>query len=196
MYPRDIKGKDFINSTESAVRALFDGITAEESRYKPLKEAYESAHKVHYKDFITAELSDDFDDHQVQHKFVLAAEAKMQAYLISQSIEVLCGAVFQIAKQGMSLILDGGEKFSRGRMIGSQHLSKVIWHGRNQAMHWEDGNPTNQYTKRCFEILAEEFGPQFEFDESPRNLAWELWKVIGWSSYEDYERDIQDILKN
>ena len=195
MYPRDITAKDFIKHTAPAVKALFDAIAEEEKRYTPIKGSYESAHETHYADFITSHLNEDFDEHQVQHKFVQAAEAKMQALLISQSIEVLCGAILQIAKQGVSLILEGNERYTRGKTIGTQHLSNVIWHGRNQAMHWEDGPPANTYTITCFETLEAEYGPQFKIGESPRNLAWDIWNVIGWSSYEEYERDIRDILE-
>lgn len=195
MYPRDIQANDFITHTEPAVRALFDAIREEEARYTAKKKTFESVHEMHYMDFITADLSEDFDDRQIQHKFTQAAEAKIQAILISQSIEVLCGAVLQIAKQGISLVLKGLDRYIRGRYIESQNLSNIIWHGRNQAMHWEDGVPTNKHTKDCFETLAKEVGPQFEFGESPRNMAWDVWNAIGWSTYEDYGRDIREVLE-
>ena len=195
MFPRDIKAKDFIEHTEPAVKALIDAIAVEKARYTPLLDAFENAHKMHFMDFTTADLNEDFNECLVQHKFAQAAEAKMQALLISQSIEVLCGAVLQIAKQGISLILEGNDMYSRGRMIGSQHLSNVIWHGRNQSMHWELGTLTHDYTKKCFKTLTKDFGKQFDFGESPRNLAWDLWEIIRWSSYEDYEGDIREMLE-
>lgn len=195
MYPRKITAKDFLTHTAPAVRALFHEIAKEEARYKPIRESFRAAHGIHYFDFITADLNEDFDERQVQHKFEMAAEAKMQALLISQSIEVLCGAVLQIGKQGISLILKGGERYSRGRHIGSQNLSNVIWHGRNQAVHWEDGVPTNVNTQACFEKLKNDFGKQFEFGATPRNMAWDLWSVIGWCAYEEYEGDMKEILE-
>ena len=193
--PRKITAKDFLEHTAPAVKTLFRAISDEEARFKPIKESFECAHIVNRWDFITSDLNEDFDERQVQHKFVRAAESKMQALLISQSIEVLCGAVFQIGKQGISLILTGNERYSRGRLIGSQKLSNVIWHGRNQAMHWEDGVPNLEYTKQCFDALARDFGQQFEFSTSPRNMAWDLWAVIGWGSYNDFESDMRDIFE-
>ena len=195
MYPRDITATDFIEHTSSAVASLFDAISKEEARYAPIKEALQGAHEMHYACFITSDLNEDFDDHQVQHKFAQAAEAKMQAFLVSQSIEVMCGAVLQIAKQGISLILEGNDRYTRGRNIGSQHLSNVIWHGRNQAMHWEEGAPANTYTQTCFKTLSSEFSSRFEIGEHSRNLAWDVCNVIGWSSYEEYEQDIRAILE-
>jgi len=195
MYPRKITAKDFLTHTAPAVRALFHEISEEEARYKPIRESFKAAHDMHYFDFITADLNEDFDEHQMQHKFGMAAEAKVQALLISQSIEVLCGAVLQIGKQGISLILKDEERYSRGRFVGTQKLSNVIWHGRNQAMHWEDGVPKNVHTKDCFEELKNYFGKQFEFGVTPRNMAWDLWPVIGWGAYEEYEADMKNILE-
>lgn len=196
MLPREITAVDFIEHTAPAVKALFDAIAEEQARYEPLRTAFQNAHEMHYVDFITADLQEDFDDQQVQHKYAQAAEAKMQALLVSQSLEVLCGAVLQIGKQGISLILKDDDRYSKGRVIGSQPLSNVVWHGRNQAMHWEAGPPTYKHTKGCFETLAKEFGPQFEFKESPRNMAWDILLTIGWSSYDEYEKDMHEILEN
>jgi hypothetical protein len=193
---REITTVDFIEHTAPAVKALFDAIAEEKARYAPLRSAFQSAHEMHYDDFITSDLQEDFNDHQVQHKYAQAAEAKMQAFLVSQSLEVLCGAVLQIGKQGISLLLKGGDRYSKGRAIGSQPLSNVVWHGRNQAMHWEDGPPTNKYMQGCFQTLAREFGAQFEFKESPRNMAWDVLSTIGWLSYDEYEKDMREILDN
>lgn len=195
MYSRTITAKDFIEHTAPAVKALFQAMCAEEARYKPLKESIGREQNRHYSDFSTADINDDFDELQVQNKFVQSAEAKMQMTLITYSIEVLCGAVFQIAKQGISLVLKESDRYSKGRSIGSQKLSNIIWHGRNQAMHWEEGIPTKGLTKACFDTLKADFGKQFEFDGSPKNMAWNLWAVIGWDSYEKYESDMKVILK-
>lgn len=192
MLPRQITPDDFIEHTAPAVEALFDAISREKARYEPIKRSFHGVHEIHYFDFITSDLQEDFDDRQVQHKYAQAAEAKMQALFVSQSIEVLCGAVLQIAKQGISLLLDD-DRCSEGRSIGSQPLSNVIWHARNQAMHWEDGRIKNKHTRECFKVLAREFGEQFEFKDSPRNMAWDVVSVIDWSSYSDYEKDMRAI---
>ena len=193
-YTRRVTAKDFLDHTAPAARALFHAISEEEARYKLINESLEGAHRLYYSDFITADLNEDFDQVNVQHKFMQAAEAKMQALLISQSVEVLCGSVFQIGRQGISLILKNKDKYSRGRGIGSQHLSNLIWHGRNQAMHWEEGVPANKYTTACFETLKNDFGPQFDIGVSPKSMAWNLWAVVGWNSYEKFEQDMRGIL--
>lgn len=196
MLPRKITAADFIEHTAPAVRALFDTVAAERGRYEPKQSALLRAHNMHYADFASSDLQEDFDDHQVQHKFVRAAEAKMQAILVSQSVDVLCGAILQIGKQGISLILTGDARYSKGRSVGSQCISAIVWHGRNQAMHWEDGRPDpgHKHTINCFGALEEEFGSQFSFDGSPRNMAKDIISVMGWTTYQDYEKDIRDIL--
>ena len=194
MLTRSITANDFIKHSGHAVSALFNAILSEESRFNHLKESHEREYEMYSRDFITSDINDDFDGHHVQHKYAQAAEAKIQAFLVSQSIEVLCGSVYQIARQGISLVLKDGERFTKGRKIGSQNLSNIIWHGRIQAMHWEDGVPTNPHTKRCFETLKNEFGNQFEYGPSPRNMAWDLWSVIRWASYDDYLKDLNEIL--
>ncbi len=195
MLPREITAEDFLEHTRPAVSMLFDAIGKEEIRFEPIKNLLQTKHKMRYWDFINADLNDDFDEIQIQSKFVQAAETRMQALLVSQSIEVLCGSVFQIAKQGMSLILKKSDRYIKGRKIGTQYLSNVIWHGRNQAMHWEDGPPTLVFTKNCFKTLEKEFGNKFDFGTSPQNMAFVLWSVIDWNSYDDYLKDMKEILK-
>ncbi len=193
MYPKTITSEQFLEYTEPAVKSLFTSIGNEIIRYSSLKESLEKKHAFFHQDFASADIHEDFDEVRVQHMFSRAMKAKIESLLISQSIEVLCGSVYQIAKQGISLILPEQDRDSRGKEIGSQFLSNIIWNGRNQAMHWEEGTPKNKSTKECFETLEKEFGGQFQFTESPRNMAWELWKIINWASYEDYLSDLSII---
>lgn len=194
MFPRDITAQDFLQHTAPAVQELFIAIEKEVARYRLIQASLQQAQHSHYFDFTTADLSEDFDDIQVQFKFSQSSEAKMQSLLISQSIEVLCGAVFQIAKQGISLILKGSKQHRKGRNIGSQPLSNIIWHARNQAMHWEDGRTTNKNTKKCFQTLVEEFGNHFSFDLPPRNMSWDVFMLLEWNTFADYEKDLGEIL--
>ena len=66
------------------------------------------------------------------------------------STAVMAGAVLQIAKQGLSLVLGGKPTPPLGRQIRGVHVSDIIWASRNQALHFEEGE-FNQHTYAVFE---------------------------------------------
>lgn len=51
----------------------------------------------------------------------------------------MAGSILQYAKQGISIVHAGLAACPDGRLVGSQPIKKVIWQGRNHALHWEDG---------------------------------------------------------
>src|SRR5205085_1103080 len=84
------------------------------------------------------------------------------------SVGSLAGSLLQHAKQGVSLVHGKPEKCPAGRSVGSQDLKEVIWQGRNQAIHWEEGK-FKQSLEKCFESLRKDFGPVFA-DYKKRNM--------------------------
>lgn len=97
----------------------------------------------------------------------------------------LAGAILQLAKQGISAV-HGPQRDDAppGDMVGSQHERNVIWEGRNQAQHWEEGSFNNPNVSHCFNQLKDDFGQQFaNYDEEPK--APEVLDVLGWSSFQD-----------
>lgn len=77
------------------------------------------------------------------------------------SVGALAGSLLQYGKQGISIQYGKYRKgCPAGRLIGSTSLSDVIWCGRNQALHWEDGSFNDEVTA-CFEKLAAEINPTF-----------------------------------
>ena len=195
IFPRKIVGQKYLEDTAQAVRDMFEVIAKQEDGFLTLKGSLESAYSAHIKQFEHSDFNDDVDSSRAQFYFNNAADEKRQLeLLVSQSIEVLYGAILQIAKQVMSLAFKDKPPVI-GRSIGTQTLSAVIWHGRNQAMHWENEfTEKTQYTQKCFETLAKECGTQFDVKQPLRNMAWDICKEIGWSSYENYEKDMQEIL--
>lgn len=103
------------------------------------------------------------------------------------STSALAGALLQYGKQGMSAAYGAASNWPEGRRIGDLAVSGIIRHGRNQAMHWEEGNP-NQGVVECFEKLAE-LDPVFgKYRE--RSLAMEVVELLGWKEFADFERDL------
>src|ERR1700730_14801896 len=68
------------------------------------------------------------------------------------------GSLLQYAKQGISLVHHGLAACPDGRLIGSQSVKNVIWQGRNQAIHWDEGN-FKRPVVNCFRTLAQEKDP-------------------------------------
>lgn len=116
-------------------------------------------------------------------------EASAEAHRFS--IDVLAGTVMQIAKQGMSHV-HRSRPAGKGRPIGSsQHLSEVIWEARNQTAHWEEHNPYPAVVA-CFTALADEVDPLFG-DFRDRNKALDIVVMLGWRTFEDFERDMLSV---
>jgi|AntRauMinimDraft_4_1070384.scaffolds.fasta_scaffold00043_58 hypothetical protein len=103
----------------------------------------------------------------------------------------MSGSLLQYAKQGISITHGELAACPEGRPIGRQLLKQVIWQGRNQALHWEDGNP-HPPVRRCFDMLAADFGQAFA-GYTAQNLAFEVVRLLGWESYEVFSRDLRSL---
>ena len=98
------------------------------------------------------------------------------------------GSLLQYAKQGISLVHNGPSACPAGRTIYSQTLRNVIWQGRNQAMHWDEGR-FNQAVQDCFRALATDVDAKFG-DLAVRSLAFDVVQLLGWKEFADFERDM------
>lgn len=120
------------------------------------------------------------------------------------STAVMAGAVLQIAKQGLSVVLGGKPTPPHGRQIRGVHVSDIIWASRNQALHFEEGK-FNQHTYEVFEKLATNHGLRrvrrdISFDlHNPlwkkKSLALSILSLLGWSTYKQYKNDMMQIFK-
>ncbi len=104
------------------------------------------------------------------------------------SIGSLAGSLLQFAKQGISLAHGGPGKCPNGRPIGSQFLRDVIWQGRNQGIHWEEGKP-HPPVEQCFETLCKEIDPKFA-DYKTRNMAVDVVELLGWTDFARFGADM------
>jgi hypothetical protein len=115
------------------------------------------------------------------------------------STAVMAGAVLQIAKQGLSLVLSKKPEPSQGRQIRSVHSSDIIWAGRNQAIHFEEGH-FHKHTYEIFDKLAINHGMRNVHRDISFDLRNPLWKkksmalnvisLLEWSSYKHYHDDM------
>jgi hypothetical protein len=104
------------------------------------------------------------------------------------STDAQCGNILQYAKQGISLVHRGLKLSPDGRCIGTLHLKNVIWQGRNQAIHWDEGGFT-QPVREVFETLAKDLDPKYN-EYTSRNMAFEVVSLLGWRGLADFERDM------
>lgn len=192
-HTRPITAQDYLEHTKSVMQALFKAISEEKNRLAKIQPILSQQTAIAQEGFLASELSEDLGEQDVQYKYGLAMEARMQKELVLMSLEILSGSVLQIAKQGISIKF-GKSELSKGRVISGMQISNVIWHGRNQALHWEEGKP-RQEIKDCFDALKNNVGVQFDLNGLPKNKAWEVIRTLDWDDYEKYEQDMREIFK-
>ncbi|PTX63342.1 hypothetical protein C8P63_104189 [Melghirimyces profundicolus] len=110
------------------------------------------------------------------------------------SLQVLSGALLQIAKQGLSIVHGNFDRWPTGKVIRGNGqavtLKEIIRHGRNQSMHFEDD--LFEETKEFFDRLAAVAGDSdLSARKNPgKNLAFEVVDFLQWNDYESYESDM------
>ena len=108
------------------------------------------------------------------------------------SAAALSGSLLQYGKQGISLHY-GKQRTGcpDGRLIAGIPLSELIWQGRNQALHWEDG-AFHGPTTTCFEHLARNADPVFAGFKD-RSMAFEVIELLGWTSAGAFFTDMRSL---
>ncbi|MBB4212686.1 hypothetical protein EV659_11428 [Rhodothalassium salexigens DSM 2132] len=99
----------------------------------------------------------------------------------------LAGSVLQFAKQGISLVHGGIQNCPSGRIVHGVELKSVIWQGRNQSMHWEEGQ-LRPAVRQCFKALNAA-DPALG-DYLQRNVAFEVVRLLEWREFADFEADL------
>jgi|SRR5579883_1991184 len=199
---------DYVKEIELAAGAIFPVVWAEQKRLIELTEEVkrlENAVEHGYQRAEAWQQSDDPDD------VALGAGIYWQTYFEEDkercykdderqrlkelcairrfSVDSLAGSILQFGKQAISIAYTTPDKCPKdGRLIGSQRLPDVIWHGRNQALHWEEGE-FRPKTKACFEKLAKEVCKSFAEYEK-RNHGFHLIYHLGWTDFEKFKADL------
>jgi len=147
----------------------------------------------------TALDKDNFPD-QLQKMSEMIAQARTASFQVNNlsaelkarehATQVLGGAILQIGKQAISVAHGNLPACPDGRMIGSQGIKHIIWQGRNQAIHFEEGNP-HAPVIACFQALDNDLGLDLASKLTQGlNLATHVIDVLGWHSYDVYEADM------
>jgi hypothetical protein len=201
----------YLQDTEFATQNLLRLATEEEVQLRDLSEKLTQAEaqlKVHQWDFQSSDLNEDFSDAYVMAAFGRAARAGQEAQHLrsqvaalqarvgahQQATQAIAGAVLQIAKQGISLVHGALAAAPPGRSIGSQCVRDIVWQGRNQSMHYEEGNFKKPLTDLFAKLEAEQ-GPRFSLAAHPQqNRAKQIVELLGWHSYAAYVQDLRALL--
>ncbi len=203
----------YLVDTKFAAQSLIETIHKEEKILTSLTEQFDKLKKVFdhlFWDYSTADTHEDFNELQVQHKFIQMAKfdednnlkgKKAELDTLSQSIfakkdsmDSLSMSLLQIAKQGVSIVHGNPANCPLGRNLGAESLKNVIWQGRNQSIHYEEGNP-NQRVKDCFTNLANDFGSEFDLTVNyTLNKARKIIGLLDWDTYDNYQNDMISLI--
>lgn len=205
-----IKTMSYADETEYAVRQLIELAVREEellAEKLPALAEKERQMQIHQRDFETSDLNDDFPDSHVMAAFGRAARAGKEVSALSHEIatlqsligahqmavQAICGALLQIAKQGISLVHGGMAKAPAGRDIGGVSLRDVIWQARNQSLHHEEGRPKEPVVS-VFASLERTYGPAFSLTLHARqNRAKQVVDLLRWRTYDSYLGDARSL---
>jgi hypothetical protein len=103
----------------------------------------------------------------------------------------MCGALLQIAKQGLSLVHGSLAAAPDGRFLQGISLKEIVWQGRNQAIHCEEGR-FNPPVTALFNRLEIACGPEFSLQtHTGQSRAKQVVKLLGWTNYQSYRCDMQ-----
>lgn len=214
--------QDYISKNESAVKKLF----------KAINEYSEELEKANLPMFIqsveTLEFpQEEYDKWENDNKENILKRIEVEKQYIAETFALanLCGAVLQSAavtirkfsmKQSIPeefhKIMDAKSPISSyciGRKIRNVNLGLIIYAGRNQYNHFEDGRLRNpsltvfNLIKKCSVQTSDEGGrhhyeyedPAFELENTNLECyAHNILALIGWKSYEDYRDDLVSML--
>jgi hypothetical protein len=188
---------EYLQKTQHAAKVLLDGFTVEWKVHKAEVIAYNQ--KVDdFKNLETQFHEQGNGDRLLELQIgawegVLNSFYKTNAYHMDRlekipSTSIMCGALLQIAKQGLSMVHGMKQNVPGGRAIGLTTLRDVIWEGRNQAMHFEEGNFKSSCVQ-CFSALQTLHGARFSLTQG-KNLATYVVDALGWHTLSAYEADM------
>lgn len=200
-----MSAQNYLNDTEVAVRHLIEGLNS-----------YDSARAPSILPFIS------------ENGMVKMSKAENEAFLdaytkffdLEFARATLAGSLLQVAynclKQYSPGIEDAAlrtkfsirngttaEKFCLGRQVHGVPIGLLIYAGRIQYNHWEDGQPSNSVANAVFQELVTAYYDDASFDlayetsyPSPRPVSHYIVKLeLKWATYDDYINDMRSLLK-
>ncbi len=208
--------EEYLARTETATKLLFEGVRA--YRAMLLGAARATTFASSYTDH---------EDWEAQYATwrqhndaeITRAEYQYNLYFAETfSNATLCGSILQIASKGIEKYskndtapvdvqglvgnLGRAKRFCIGRRIRDLPMGLIVYAGRNQHMHFEEGRlqaPSQQIFHRLAtawdkgrnEVKDPAFNPE---NPSLDSLAHNVVGLLGWRTYEDFTRDMANML--
>ena len=108
-----------------------------------------------------------------------------------ESMSVIAGAILQVGKQVLSYRHGAKGNLPTSRMVGTQHLTEVVWEGRNHAMHWEEHSPRPPVTA-MLNALATDLQVQIVPNS---NNSWAILAAIGWTNENEMVAELKQLIQ-
>ncbi len=194
----------YLNSTEPALQHLFDGLNAYDSTklpsisqyvdenglFKMKKEENESFLRA-YEDSFALE----FARSTLAGSILQVAYLCLKQYSPSPEDSSICDK-FNIQRNSSI------EKFCRGRQVRGIPIGLLIYAGRVQYNHWEDGEPSGVVAKTVFRELLSAYRDDHTFDlaydlnyPSTRPVSHYIVRLeLRWRTYNNYLSDMKNLL--
>lgn len=191
----------YVSDHEYAVTTLLRAITYEEDQLKQLHEQHSGmlrAAEDLYQIFLRDEFSERANYSYAQWYTVngralpLLEQIERKELSIENkkiSISTLSGALLQIGKQGLSAVHGKKANCPIGRLHKGIPIRDIIWEGRNQSLHFEEGKPSDN-VKSLFQHLERTSGKQFSATHLNTNLAKHVVDLLGWRSFTNFNNDM------
>lgn len=199
--------RDYMPEIRPAVEVVIDEIHTErkilgEAEERLARLTIETEHGYRKAEFLqmNPDLDDDFlgtaifwdtyfgPDRDRHHTNVEVEKIKAQIQVKAFSLSALGGTLLQFGKQGISLQYGGLAACPAGREIDGMSLRDLIWFGRNQVIHWDEGEFKGS-TKTFLEQLDTTKGGPFS-DYRTRSLSLDIINLIGWNTADEFQNDM------
>ncbi|WP_226673466.1 hypothetical protein [Rossellomorea aquimaris] len=197
---------DLINAEVKEIKRLEQWISAEEKYIADIENEISKKKGMTLDEFTSADQDiivslNNIQDHQIELKPIKKLQKERE-----DSLQLLSGALLQAAKQAISIEFKNLNNISTSDLVknSSLKLEEIIWSGRNQSLHWEEGWFAEQ-TVNTFKQLSKEFS---EIDEVPlkgnnstrisesdrKSYAFEIVsKVLQWDDYNKFKNNMKSI---
>jgi hypothetical protein len=133
----------------------------------------------------------------------------------SFALNTICGAILQIAEKGLEIYSKNTEiaenwkprissrlaKFCVGRKVRETPIGLIVYAGRNQHTHFND-TQLREPSASIFNELSVKHGyrtsaidPAFDLENQANiSFASNITALIDWRSFEQYQKDMRDML--
>jgi len=124
-------------------------------------------------------------------------------------IDIAAGAFLQISKQALSIAYGERENAPPGSRVSSTCIRDLIWHGRNQSMHYEETRVVSLVNEQgkvikgkvrstwveTFQKLNDQRPDRFIMSPPYRSLAKDVLDTLEWTyDYTKFEDDMRHLL--